>query len=281
MIIYKHSKDLENYLIRQRKLNISVGFVPTMGALHTGHLSLIERCKGFCKLTVCSIFVNPTQFNNSDDFEKYPKTIDDDVLLLEKNGCDILFLPNEQEMYPDSISKEKHYDLGYLETILEGKFRPGHFQGVCMIVEKLLNIVNPKYLFMGQKDYQQCMVVKRLTKHMHKRIEVIICPILREKNGLAMSSRNIRLNPSESILATELQKELILIDQKLNGHNFFELKNQAIATLKNSGIKIEYLELANTKDLKLISEFENRSGLILLIAAFISEVRLIDNLLIN
>lgn len=281
MITYKHTKDLEAYLTKQKVLINSVGFVPTMGALHAGHLSLIQRCKAHCDLTVCSIFVNPTQFNNSVDFEKYPKTIDNDVLLLEENGCDILFLPDEQEMYPNSISMEKHYDLGYLETILEGKFRPGHFQGVCMIVEKLLNIVNPDYLFMGQKDYQQCMVVKRLIQLMHKKIEIIICPILREESGLAMSSRNVRLSTSERKLASELQRQLMQISEQLDKHNFSELKDHAITKLEKSGFKIEYLELARSNDLTLISQFENKSELIILIAVFLGPVRLIDNLLIN
>lgn len=281
MIIYKHSKDLQGYLATQRKITNSIGFVPTMGALHAGHLSLIMSSKSLCELTICSIFVNPTQFNNLVDFEKYPKTIDNDVLLLEENGCDILFMPDEPEMYPTPISKEKHYDLGYLETILEGKFRPGHFQGVCMIVEKLLNIVTPNYLFMGQKDYQQCLVIKRLIQLMHKKTEIIICPILREESGLAMSSRNVRLNPSERKLAAELQRQLIWISERLNQNNFSALRNQVFINLEKSGIKVEYLELARSNDLTLISEFENKSKLIIMIAAFLGPVRLIDNLLIN
>ncbi|HVZ96817.1 MAG TPA: pantoate--beta-alanine ligase, partial [Chitinophagaceae bacterium] len=187
MIICKQSSDINNYLSAQRKKIRSVGFVPTMGALHEGHISLIKQSKKKTGLTVCSIFVNPVQFNNAEDFEKYPSTIENDILLLEENGCDILFVPSEREMYPDESSKHKQYALGYLEEILEGKFRPGHFQGVCLVVEKLLNIVRPDILFLGQKDYQQCLVIKKLVRLMGSRVKVKIEPIIREKNGLAMS----------------------------------------------------------------------------------------------
>ena len=168
-----------------------------MGALHNGHVSLISQSKKKTDITVCSIFVNHAQFNNPDDFEKYPSTIENDILLLEESGCDILFIPSEDEIYPDAASKNKHFELGYLEKVLEGEFRPGHFQGVCLVVERLLNIVEPDFLFLGQKDYQQCLVIKKLISLMQKNIKVIICPILREKNGLAMSSRNLRLNEEE------------------------------------------------------------------------------------
>jgi pantoate--beta-alanine ligase len=169
MIIFKHRAELQEYLHTQAISKDSIGFVPTMGALHAGHLSLLKKCRETCKVAVCSIFVNPTQFNNPGDFKKYPKTIEKDILLLEENGCDVLFFPDEKEIYPDKNSEKKHFDLGYLETILEGKFRPGHFQGVCLVVEKLLNIVEPDFLFLGQKDFQQCMVIRRLIELMQKK----------------------------------------------------------------------------------------------------------------
>lgn len=281
MIIFKHSKDLQSYLKKTRAAKFTIGFVPTMGALHSGHLSLIEQCRKQTKLTVCSIFVNRAQFNNPEDFKKYPVTIEKDILFLEEQGCDVLFLPDEKEIYPDAASKLKHYDLGYLETVLEGKFRPGHFQGVCLIVEKLLNIIDPDYLFIGQKDFQQCLVIKKLLEIMKKEIEMVICPTLREATGLAMSSRNLRLDTRQKELAANLYSTLQLIKKELTTFNFFELKQQAILQLKNDGFKIEYLEMAKTKDLQVINKFKNNEDLVVLIAAFLNEVRLIDNILIK
>ncbi|HEY5464107.1 MAG TPA: pantoate--beta-alanine ligase [Hanamia sp.] len=281
MIIIKLSKGLRDYLDKQNFSDKSIGFVPTMGALHEGHLSLIKESRKVAKLTVCSIFVNPVQFNNVDDLKKYPKTIENDILLLEENGCDILFLPGEKEIYPDAKSLEKHYDLGYLETILEGKFRPGHFQGVCMAVEKLLNIVDPGYLFMGQKDFQQCMIIERLIVLLHKNVQLIICPILREKSGLAMSSRNVRLNSVERIKASQLHKSLVSIKNKLTGNNFSALKNKTISHLEKIGFKVDYLELAKRKNLKIITHFNKGEEVVILVAAFLNDVRLIDNLLIK
>ena len=280
MILFKHFQDLHFHLVKHYSPQVSVGFVPTMGALHSGHLSLIEQCKKQADITVCSIFVNPVQFNNPEDFKKYPITIEKDILFLEENGCDILFLPDEKEIYPDAASKDRHFDLGYLETILEGKFRPGHFQGVCLIVEKLLNMVNPDYLFIGQKDFQQCLVIKRLIEIMKKEIKVIVCPTLREKNGLAMSSRNLRFHPAEKELASELSQSLQLIKENLTSTNFSELKKNAIIHLEKAGFKIEYLELAKAGNLELTQAYEPSEEHVILIAAYLSDVRLIDNILI-
>jgi pantoate--beta-alanine ligase len=251
-----------------------------MGALHEGHLSLLRQSKKTVEITVASIFVNPTQFNNADDFKKYPKTIEQDIFLLETNGCDILFLPDEKEIYPNEESRQKRFDLGYLETILEGKFRPGHFQGVCLVVEKLLNIVEPDFLFMGQKDFQQCMIVKRLIEIMNVNVQLIICPILREESGLAMSSRNLRLTAAERILAAKLHKTLLSISNNRN-QNFQSLKNKSVSELEKQGFKVEYLELAKRNNLALMADFNEKEDLVLLVAASLNEVRLIDNLFIN
>jgi pantoate--beta-alanine ligase len=281
MIIFKYAADLKKYLAVTNHSKSPVGFVPTMGALHAGHLSLIKRSKEKSSVTVCSIFVNPVQFNNSDDFKKYPKTIEHDLLLLEENGCDILFLPDETEMYPDEASKNKHFDLGYLETILEGKFRPGHFQGVALVVEKLLNMVEPDFLFLGQKDFQQCMVIKRLISLTHKKTEVVVCPILREQNGLAMSSRNLRLDAEEKEIASNLHRALVSIKENANSEFFFTLKNKAVKDLESKGFKVEYLELAKRNDLEIVPDFIPGEELVILVAAFLRDVRLIDNLLTN
>ena len=281
MIIFKRSKDLHSYLDKIKLSKRTVGFVPTMGALHKGHLSLIEASKNQSNVTVCSIFVNPTQFNNLKDFEKYPVTIEKDIALLEENECDILFLPDEKEIYPDAKSKEKHFDLGNLEKILEGKFRPGHFQGVCLIMDKLLDIVSPDFLFIGQKDFQQCLVIKKLIEEKRISVRVIICPILREENRLAMSSRNTRLSSDEKEIASKLFQSLQSIKQNLSGSNFTLLKQKAISDLEQSGFKVDYLELANKKDLSFTGSENKEETLILLIAAYLNDVRLIDNLIIN
>ena len=252
-----------------------------MGALHRGHLSLIEASKNQSDVTVCSIFVNPTQFNNPEDFEKYPITIEKDIVLLEQSDCDILFLPDEKEIYPDTASKEKHFDLGDLEKILEGKFRPGHFQGVCLIMDKLLDIVSPDFLFIGQKDFQQCLVLRRLIEIKQMNVGVIICPILREENGLAMSSRNTRLSSDERKIAAKLFQSLQSIKQGLSESGFAVLKQRAIDELEKSGFKVDYLELANNNDLSFTGSENKEQTLILLIAAYLNDVRLIDNLIIN
>lgn len=281
MIIFKHGKELQNYLEKEKALKHSVGFVPTMGALHEGHLSLLRECKIVSTITVASIFVNPTQFNNAEDLIKYPRPVTNDIFILEESGCDILFLPDENEIYPDEDSKKKSFDLGVLETILEGKFRPGHFQGVCLIMEKLLNTVNPDFLFLGQKDYQQCLIIKKLTELISKKTDIIICPIFREKSGLAMSSRNIRLNSSERETASELYQSLLFIKENLTSGNFSKLKSDVLQRLVSKGFKIEYLELPKRDNLEIVADFKKDEKLIILIAAFISNVRLIDNILIN
>lgn len=281
MIIFKHSSDLRSYLRTIRFSLQRIGFVPTMGALHEGHLSLIKQSKANAELTVCSIFINRAQFNSADDFDKYPVTIESDIRLLESSGCDILFMPDEKEIYPDAISKEKKFDLGYLETVLEGKYRPGHFQGVCLIVEKLLYIVEPNVLFLGQKDFQQCLVIKRLIQIMGKDIEVHMVPTKRESDGLAMSSRNLRLNPAERALAPELNKALTSVKKNILKVEYSGLRRQTIASLENQGFKVDYLDLADKNTLQLVCDPQNKSALVVLVAAFLNEIRLIDNLLIN
>ena len=196
MYLFKRSTDLKKHLDLVRKSNKRIGFVPTMGALHNGHLSLIQAARQKNDVAVCSIFVNPTQFNDPKDFEKYPVTIEDDIKKLNTISTDILFLPSVEEMYPEGLQSSLHYDFGDLETILEGKFRPGHFQGVGRIVHKLLDIVQPDQLFMGQKDLQQCLVVRRLLAIIHSGVKLVVCPTEREGDGLAMSSRNARLSPA-------------------------------------------------------------------------------------
>lgn len=281
MILFKHSEDLQAHLIKIKRNDLRIGFVPTMGALHSGHISLIEKSKNETDITVSSIYVNPVQFNNPEDYKNYPVKIEADIMMLEKSGCDILFLPGEKEIYPDENAKNKHFDIGYLETILEGKYRPGHFQGVCMVVEKLLNIVEPTHLFLGQKDFQQSLVIKKLAGLMRKNLEIIIAPTLRESNGLAMSSRNLRLTDEEKNIAAQLYKSLVQIKKELAPGEIQTLKNKAISKLEDCGFKIDYLEIATTENLEIIENFTSPNGLIILVAAYLNNVRLIDNLMVT
>jgi pantoate--beta-alanine ligase len=283
MITFKKTKDLQDYLDQCRQKNDGIGFVPTMGALHDGHLSLVKTSLNENKVSVCSIFVNPAQFNDPTDFEKYPSTITDDIIKLETTGCDILFLPAVEEVYPDSFKLKKEYDLGYLDTILEGEFRPGHFQGVCMAVEKLLMIVEPDKLYLGQKDYQQCMIITKLIQLMglDEKVAVRICPILREKDGLAMSSRNMRLSKEQRAKATGLYETLIDLKQNICNGSLRDLKKEATDRLQKKGFKTDYVEIANAKTLKPINEWDARTNILGLVAAYIDEVRLIDNMMLN
>lgn len=282
MILFKKATDLNKWLDAQRKDSTIVGFVPTMGALHLGHLSLIDTAKKNNQLVVCSIFVNPTQFNNPEDFEKYPITIEKDITLLEEAGCDILFLPSVQEIYPGNLFKKKHYELGILETILDGKYRPGHFQGVCMVVHRLLDIVNPHNLYLGQKDYQQCMVISKLIEIIGKpEINITICSTLREVDGLAMSSRNMRLNEAERAAANTIYLSLQYIKSNLVKGDLSFIKTRAEEMLKQAGFKTDYIEIADAGNLTLLEAWDGQQKIVALIAAFLNEVRLIDNMVLN
>ena len=281
MIILKHAADVGSRVKKIREANASTGFVPTMGALHEGHISLLKKSKHTCDATVSSIFINPTQFNNADDFKKYPVTLEHDIYTLEKNGCDILFLPDINEIYPNGTISKKHFDLGHLENILEGKYRPGHFQGVCQVVKRLLEIVTPSHLFMGQKDYQQCMVIKRLLELENFNIELIISPTLREESGLAMSSRNLRLNEQQRQNAAEIYRTLQSIKQNIKPGSLLPLKKEAEENLLKRNFKVDYVEIADADNLKIVNEWDGTANLVALAAAFVDEVRLIDNILLK
>lgn len=281
MIVFKKAADIARFIAKKKGTGSTIGFVPTMGALHQGHISLIARSKKTDSLTVGSLFVNPTQFNDKKDFEKYPSTIETDIDMLEKAGCDALFLPDVNEMYPDGTKSERHYDLGYLETILEGKFRPGHFQGVCQVVHRLLTIIHANRLYLGQKDYQQCMVLQKMISITHLKTEIIICPTLREKDGLAMSSRNMRLNEAERKGAVKISETLSFIKKELKTGYLEDLKERARQYLAAEGFKVDYVEIANAATLEPVENNDGKTPLVALIAAFLNEVRLIDNMIVQ
>jgi pantoate--beta-alanine ligase len=281
MIQFKKINTLQTYLNQQRINGKKIGFVPTMGALHAGHLSLLEAARNACDLLVCSIFVNPTQFNDPKDYEKYPITLDTDIQLLASANTDILFLPAVTELYPEGTSSLEKYPLGFLEQILEGEFRPGHFQGVCQVMKRLLDAVEPDKLFMGQKDYQQCMVVQRLLDILGKEIELIPCPTIREPDGLAMSSRNRRLSAEGREKAIGIFSTLEYVKANLKKGPQESLLKEAHTLLERAGFRIEYITLANAKSLEIRNEWDGSSKLVCLIAAFLDGVRLIDNMVVS
>ena len=283
MIQFKKTEDLQNWIDKQHLAVGNIGFVPTMGALHAGHISLINAAKKENVLTVSSIFVNPVQFNDPKDFEKYPVTTERDIFLLEEAGCDVLFIPPIKEIYPDEIAAKKYFELGFIETVLEGKSRPGHFQGVCMVVERLLKIVRPDRLYLGQKDYQQCMIITKLIElmRMKEKIEVVISPTVREPNGLAMSSRNMRLSTEEKEKASAIYQSLSLIKKLYKNENLAMLKQEAQLLLEEAGLKPDYIEIVDATDLSMINDRETNKKAIALVAAFMKEVRLIDNMLLT
>ena len=278
MILFKKGDELKKYLIKKAVEGISIGFVPTMGALHEGHLSLIRAAKEKNGLVVSSIFVNPTQFNDQQDYLHYPKTIDQDILLLEKSACDVLFLPDVQEIYPSGYLPD-HYALGSLETVLEGKYRPGHFQGVCQVVDRLLAIVMPSTLFLGQKDYQQCMVIARLIHLKQYATDLHIVPTMRETSGLAMSSRNLRLNEQDRKKDAAIYAGLTHLKSRLKPGKIQSLCDDIANDLLRAGFeKVDYISIANAKTLDPVEEWDGETALVALAAVFLSGIRLIDNI---
>lgn len=277
MIIFKTTENLREYLKDKPASQGVVGFVPTMGALHRGHLSLVNLCRQQNTLTVVSIFVNPLQFNQKSDFDNYPSTIEKDMEMLIGAGVDVLFLPSEKEMYPDE-NKKVTYDLGNLDQILEGAQRPGHFQGVARVVDLLLQIVQPDNLYLGQKDFQQIKVIQRMIKLKGHHTKVVEAPLVREESGLAMSSRNERLSGTGRKKAAIIYKNLKTIKEEINEFPFSSLRKKAIDDLRKNGFKVDYIELATQKDLKLLNDFDNKIPSRVLVAAWIESVRLIDNI---
>ncbi len=282
MLLIKKAVTIASKLLSSKKNAKSIGFVPTMGALHEGHISLINLSEQENDTTVCSIFINPTQFNDAIDFEKYPVTIEKDILLLLQNSADILFFPSVTEIYADGIQNLAHYNLGYIETILEGAHRPGHFQGVCQVVYRLLNIVQPDKIYVGQKDYQQYLIIKKLLQITGLKSTIVLSTTLREADGLAMSSRNMRLNNNDRKKAVSIFDTLLFIKHNYQNIDFQILKQQAVKKIMEAGFeKVDYAEIANAETLEPVNSLAKNLKLIALIAATINGVRLIDNILIN
>lgn len=280
MIIFKIADQIAAYLSNERKNHKTIGFVPTMGALHEGHISLVQTSKKQNELTVCSIFINPIQFNNEEDFKRYPVSIEKDIELLIQCGCDLLFLPPIDQIYPPGYQK-KIFDLGKIETMLEGQYRPGHFQGVCQVMDRLLEIVQPDSLYMGQKDYQQCLIVRKFLqlKGMENKYELIVEPTVRETDGLAMSSRNLRLSDDDRLKAPALYRALNYIKSNLGQQPIKTLKRNAKDSIEKEGFIVDYIEIADANTLEATNGKSNR--LVALVAATINNIRLIDNTFLN
>jgi len=278
MLIFNTISETQQYLKIQQRAGKTIGFVPTMGALHAGHISLIERAKSENDLAVCSIFVNPTQFNNPEDLKKYPRTLEKDCEMLKAVGCDVVFAPSAEEMYP-SLPQLK-MDFGTLETVMEGKFRPGHFNGVGIVVSKLFNIVKPEKAYFGLKDLQQVAVIRRMVQDLSFDLEIIPCPTLRETDGLAMSSRNTRLSPEARALAPQIYKALNLAKEKLQaGASVSEMKVAVDDHFTMyPAFEVEYFEAADFDTLLPIEAKITDGKTALCVAAFLGGVRLIDNI---
>lgn len=259
----------------------SIGLVPTMGALHQGHLDLVAQCIEKSDISVVSIFVNPTQFNNLEDFEKYPQTLSEDLELLQDAGVDYVFAPTVETMYPSPTQLQ--FDFGELETILEGAFRPGHFNGVGVVISKLFHIIQPDLAFFGQKDLQQVAIIRRLVQDLSFPIELQLVPTRRESDGLAMSSRNRRLNSDERSKALILHDSLVFAKKELeSGRDWFTVQKSISQKFENTaGCQLEYFELVETDKFKVFSQFEPQEKTSICVAAYIGDVRLIDNLPIN
>ncbi|MHC2990819.1 pantoate--beta-alanine ligase [Pontibacter sp. HJ8] len=257
-----------------------IGFVPTMGALHEGHLQLLRTSARENDVTICSIFVNPTQFNNASDYRLYPRTLEQDTSLLQTIGCDYVFAPTAEEVYPKQTLLT--FSFGALETVMEGAQRPGHFNGVAIVVAKLFNIVQPHKAYFGQKDLQQVAVVRQLVQTLSFDLEVVCMPTVREESGLAMSSRNKRLNDVQRGLATQLYKVLQLARRDLKQKPVPTIKHEVAHYLQQvEELELEYFEVADPLTLQPVADVSSSEEVALCIAAFVGGVRLIDNILVN
>jgi pantoate--beta-alanine ligase len=281
MEIFKQIAPLKAFLRDRKCQGKAIGLVPTMGALHAGHISLFNTCKAENDITVGSIFVNPIQFNNENDLLKYPRTLDKDIELLQSVKCDVLFAPENVEMYPDKATVS--FDFGKLDKVMEGEFRPGHFSGVALVVSKLFNIVQPDRAYFGQKDWQQFTVIRKLIEELNFNIILRSVDTLRESDGLALSSRNLRLSAPQRAKATVFYKGLVEARKSLrSGEGLDDVKNRVREIVEaHHDVRLEYFELADSKNLNLLDYVEQSSKPIMCIAGFVGDIRLIDNMFLD
>lgn len=279
MQVLKTTEEIQDYTSKLRLNSSIIGFIPTMGALHAGHISLIRASKRENDLTICSVFVNPTQFNETADFQKYPRQVEADLKKLEDAGCDLAFVPSVKDIYP--VPDTTNYDLGLVATVIEGAHRPGHFNGVASVVKRLLELVHPHNAYFGLKDYQQYLVIQKLANEYNLDVNIIGCPILREESGLAMSSRNQLLSERGKEIAGNLHKSLTLVKNAADQYPPAELEKIGMAYLESKeGIEPEYFVVVNKDTLNPASNC-NSNQLIALLAARVEGVRLIDNMFLS
>ncbi len=279
MLLVKTVKELQNSLKKVRESG-TIGFVPTMGALHQGHLSLVKQAVAENMAVVVSIFVNPTQFNDPGDLEKYPRTLESDLKLLEQTGCKVVFAPSAKEVYPEPDTRQ--FNFGQLETGMEGKHRPGHFNGVAQVVSKLFDMVKPHKAYFGRKDFQQLAIIKAMVKQLNLDIEIVPCEIVREENGLAMSSRNELLKPEERKNAAHIFDTLKKAQKQKGKISVSELENWVIKTInENPFLEVEYFEIVDNNQLQPVKEWNEKIKTIGCVAVFCGNVRLIDNICFN
>lgn len=276
MIIANTVEELRVATQNANKNGLSVGFVPTMGALHEGHMALVRRAKKECDLVIVSVFVNPTQFNNPDDLKLYPRTPEKDAGLLEQNGCDVAFFPGVDDVYPVNVVIPE-VDLGEMEKGMEGAFRPGHFKGVVQVVWRLFDLVKPTKAYFGLKDFQQVAVIKHMVKVLDLPVEIVPCPTLREKSGLAMSSRNMRLSETQKEDALVIFRTLSFLKENVSNHSPAELVKLGMEMIAASPLKLEYLQIVDSVTLQPLEENWSKSATAC-VAAYCGEVRLIDNM---
>lgn len=281
MEVFTTKEALKAYLKPLQSAGKKIGIVPTMGALHNGHISLVDLAKAHADTIICSIFVNPTQFTDPKDLEKYPRPIEHDLAMLKDAGCDGVFMPDVKEMYPSGADEDWHIDLGEAEFLLEGEFRKGHYQGVTQIVKKLFDAVEPDIAMFGQKDFQQVLMIKTMVAHLKLPVSIVICPIIREDDGLAMSSRNIHLTAEDRKNALVLSKSLQYVIDNFNSFSLTELEEKAKSFYKNiSGVELDYFTIANGNTLKP-AKSKDENSLVTLVAAKVGATRLIDNMIIK
>ena len=275
MVVIETVEELKNALFRVHSTGKSVGLVPTMGALHEGHLALLKQARNENEVVVCSIFVNPVQFNNVSDLQKYPRTLEADITLLA-GFADIVFAPSEKEVFPEPPTETYHF--GTLETVMEGAFRQGHFNGVAVIVKRLFDWVNPQKAYFGEKDFQQLVIIKELVKQYDLPIEIVSCPIVREKSGLAKSSRNKLLNDSELEVAANINR-ILQASLSLHTQSAKEIKSFVMNELaKEPALKPDYFEIVNAQTLQSVENLKDSKEIVGCIAVYVGEVRLIDNI---
>jgi pantoate--beta-alanine ligase len=279
MLQFSTINETKDWLKSRREEGQSIGFVPTMGALHEGHLSLIRRSKCENDITICSIFVNPIQFNNREDLAKYPRNPEQDAKMLNEAGCDVIFAPSVAEMYPESELISLNIEFGMLDKVMEGKFRPGHFKGVAIVVKKLFDIVRPARAYFGKKDFQQLAVITFMVRVLKIPVEIIPCETVRELDGLAMSSRNMRLTIAERNLAPAIYQVLLKVKEKRGKLPVWELKEWAVKKIQEKPeLQVEYFEIGDRESLMPLENWNHKEDAVAFVAVFLGDVRLIDNI---